>query len=151
MREDPVAHGTRLQLAIYALAARGFLRCEGPVIGRYWLTSSGRSEDSIACELTEELTARLRDVVSMIVDGIEAGVFPGVPGEETYRVDRPTFENCAYCDFDRVCPADRERRWTTAMSTPEVVPLTSLRSDPPASVAGLVTPRPLDLNDGGPT
>jgi hypothetical protein len=44
-------------------------------------------------------------VVSAIEEGVRAGVFPAVPGEEDPWYGG--FTNCRYCDFDRVCSQRR--------------------------------------------
>ncbi len=54
---------------------------------------------------------RFEHVVEVITDGIESGAFPGRPGEETTRFGR-SFDNCKYCDFDAICPTDRDRGWS---------------------------------------
>ena len=46
----------------------------------------------------------------MIADGIEAGRFPFRPGE----LDRGSFDHCRSCDFDAVCPTDRDDFWQSA-------------------------------------
>jgi RecB family exonuclease len=143
--KDPVAGGTRLQLPIYALAAKAYLRTDRPVLARYWLTSWERAHDSLVCELGDPVLERLREVLSTITNGIEAGAFPGVPGEETYRYRRPTFESCIHCDFDRVCPTDRDRRWALVRDAPENQPIIAL-STPPEGLNGVVRDARLDLS-----
>ena len=54
--------------------------------------------------------------VTAIVDGIEAGVFPAVPGE--WNTWRRTHETCTYCDFDRVCPRDRGEQAEAKVDAP---------------------------------
>jgi len=39
--------------------------------------------------------------------GIAQGAFPQRPGDEQVRTDRITWDNCSYCEYDRVCPAAR--------------------------------------------
>jgi ATP-dependent helicase/nuclease subunit B len=102
--DDPVDRGRRLQLPLYALAAGGG---EGPVRARYWFTSEKGRFESIGYVVDEPVLARLREVLTVIADGISAGVFPARPGD----VDRQTYKNCAYCDYDRLCQRDRGRQW----------------------------------------
>jgi len=143
--KDPVAGGTKLQLPIYALAAQAVLGWEGPVEARYWLTSWGRAHGSLRCTLDDALLTRLREVLSAITDGIDGGAFPGVPGEETYRYRRPTFENCSHCDFDRLCPTDRDRRWSVARVSPVTAPINALGEPPDDALLGMVRSQPVDL------
>jgi len=48
---------------------------------------------------------RFLAVATTIVDGIEAGAFPAVPGE--WNAFFRTHSECRYCAFDTVCPVDR--------------------------------------------
>jgi len=147
--KDPVAGGTKLQLPIYALAARAYLEWDGPVMARYWLTSYEREDPSFVCTLEDALLERLREVLTHIATGIDSGAFPGYPGEETYRGRRPTFENCAYCEFDRLCPTDRDRRWALAEDAPEVGPVRALTEEPADSLKEMVRKSPVDLRGAG--
>jgi len=145
LRADPVAAGTKLQLPIYALAAQAYLDWGGPIHARYWLLSWGRAQDSFFCTLDDRLLGRLREIVSNIVDGIEAGAFPGVPGGETFRRSGPTFENCRYCDFDRLCPSDRDRRWSIVREAREAAPIVALGRPPGDDLRDVVHPQPVNL------
>jgi hypothetical protein len=87
----------------------------------------------------------LREVVSTIADGIGAGVFPGVPGNVAYRPGRVTFDNCVYCDFDRLCPADRDRRWSRVQESAEVEPVIALLEAPSGDLNGIVGSPDADL------
>ena len=145
LTKDPVVAGTKLQLPIYALAARSSLDWAGPVRARYWLTSWNRRFESLLCTLDDTLAARLREVVTTIATGIEAGVFPGVPGAETFRNGRPTFDQCLHCDFDRLCPSDRDRRWSVVRNSGQVDPVVALGSSPDHQFEGVVTRAAVDL------
>lgn len=100
---DPVDRGRRLQLPLYALATRS----AEPVRARYWFTSEKGRFESIGYVVDEAVLARLRDVLRVMADDIAAGVFPARPGD----VDRQTYKNCAWCDYDRLCQRDRLRQW----------------------------------------
>lgn len=148
LRHDPVAGGTKLQLPIYAMAARAHLDPPGDVKARYWLTSWQRSSPSYECDLSPELEERAKAAMGLIVSGIESGAFPGVPGELD-TMPGGTFENCRFCDFDRLCPADRDRRWATLRESPLVAPVVELKEEePPADLEGLVRSAPIDPTDG---
>ena len=44
-------------------------------------------------------------MLGTLVDGIEGGVFPALPGD--YNLFFRTNENCRYCEFDSLCHRDR--------------------------------------------
>jgi ATP-dependent helicase/nuclease subunit B len=150
LTKDPVAGGTKLQLPIYALAARAFVDKPGQVLARYWLTSWKRNAPSYACGLSAALEERTREVMQLIVSGIESGSFPGVPGEADTRPGY-TFDNCRHCDFDRLCPTDRDRRWSSIRRTEPAAVIVQLKeAEPPAGTDGLIQARVLrsDEEDG---
>ena len=135
---DPVASGTRLQLPLYALAARARFGTAdaGPVHARYWLVSSERSAPCYHLVVTEDVEDRFRHVIGLIAKGVEAGAFPGVPGPAIYD---GRFENCRTCDFDKLCPAARERQWNRKLEDPSLRAVTGLLDDDiPGSLAGAV-------------
>jgi hypothetical protein len=107
--------------------------------------SWGRDQDSYFCTVDDRLLDRLREIVSNIVEGIEAGAFPAVPGAETFSPSGPTFENCRYCDFDRLCPSDRDRRWSIVREARETAPIIALSQPPGDELRDLVHPLPVDL------
>ena len=54
----------------------------------------------------------LAAAVETIVEGIDNGVFPARPGEsKNYGDGGPSFENCRYCEYERVCPRSKARLW----------------------------------------
>jgi ATP-dependent helicase/nuclease subunit B len=106
--DHPVLDGSKLQLPIYALALRA-LR-EDPhlrVRAEYWFTSNKGQWRSIGYELSEAILERLRDVLRIIVDSIEAGQFPQRPAEPGWR----PYIDCEYCDPDGLGTGDRHREW----------------------------------------
>ncbi len=117
-QSDPTLRGTKLQLPIYGLAAQSRLG-EGPVRAAYWFVSAREAFTQIAYPSGPEAGQRFRDAVTAIVDGIEAGAFPGRPGDEDTRFGR-TWDNCKYCDFDAICPTDRDRAWDRVRPAPEL-------------------------------
>jgi hypothetical protein len=117
------------------------------VHARYWFTGWNREDETLSCAVDEEVIDRLRDVVSTIVDGIDAGAFPAVPGDVTYRPGRVSFDNCVYCDFDRLCPTDRDRRWSMVQAEPAVAPVVELRQPPSEDLAGVVQSLRADLTE----
>ena len=61
--------------------------------------------------------ARLMDVLESVKRGVLAGAFPQIPGDETMRPGKFSWENCVYCDFDRICPAGRDVVWDRKRAT----------------------------------
>ena len=122
MGGDPLDRGRRLQLPIYALAAR--LRYPGAreIRAAYWFISArGRFEmKDVALRDVED---RFTETAAMIVSGIRRGVAPAHPGKPGMN-QRP--RNCAYCDFDRICPSNRERVWERKRSAPGMEPYLAL-------------------------
>lgn len=114
--DDPVWAGGRLQLPLYAEAARQALGAER-VEAAYWYVSQrgGFGRDEVT--LDEHTANRFREVVGQIVDGIDGGTFPAAPGEPSWF--HGTDENCAYCDFDELCPVDRGAQYDAKESAPE--------------------------------
>lgn len=112
--EDPVDAGRHLQLAVYALAARALLDESAPVSASYRFLDEGGAEKSVALDV--DLAERTSEVVGIIADSVQAGLFPFNPGEAR----RDSFTNCAYCDFRSVCPPDRDDFWEEASKDPDL-------------------------------
>ena len=130
---DPLVGGRRLQLPLYALAARAHFGASGPVRARYWMVSAERATACYHLELTAEVEAHFADVVGRIARGVESGAFPGTPGPPR----NGGFDGCLWCDFDRVCPATRDREWAAKRADPALAPVVELlEADVPESVAG---------------
>ena len=66
---------------------------------------------------------RLVDVLGVLVEGITAGRFPARPGEEHWQGG---WEHCHFCEFDRVCQADRDRAWERVQGTAELAAYVAL-------------------------
>ena len=115
--DDPVWAGDRLQLPVYAEAARQHLGADS-VESAYWYVSQrgGFGRDAVA--LDEETSERFRAVVGQIVEGIDGGIFPAAPGEPSWLHN--TEANCAYCPFDDLCPVDRGAQYDAKIDAPEL-------------------------------
>ncbi|MCC7075990.1 MAG: PD-(D/E)XK nuclease family protein, partial [Acidimicrobiia bacterium] len=100
---DPVKAGTALQLGLYSEAARALLGA-GTASAYYWMVGT---EDCPrhGYDWDDACRARFVEVVTAIVDGIEAGAFPANPGD--WQIWWRTHDNCRYCGFDDICPRDR--------------------------------------------
>lgn len=129
--DDRFVGGTKLQLAAYALAARRHFGSV-PTVAEYWYLSERWRFKREGYEVTDEVIDEFRDVLSRIVTGIEAGLFPARPGEEIYHPLRGgyTYAHCAYCPYDRVCPVDRADAWERHRSDPALQGYTSLSEAP---------------------
>ena len=124
LADDPVRAGRSLQLGVYAEAARAQLGAD-QVDSFYWAISAKEKYRQLGYPWTEDRRSRFLDVTETIVDGIEAGVFPARPGEYQSFWDR--HENCGFCDFDRVCPRDRDDDQRATAGAPELGLLERLR------------------------
>ncbi len=125
--DDPVKAGLRLQLPVYAAAARqmrGSTPENGAVAAAYWYVSTrgGFAREQVA--LDAATSERFGVVVDHIADGIDAGTFPAVPGEWSAFFGRST--NCRWCEYDGLCAADRIGQWETKVDAPELAPFHSL-------------------------
>jgi RecB family exonuclease len=119
MADNPLNDGRRLQLPLYARAVAERLERVGERTGLYWLTKVNEIKEMV---LDEELESHLEDAVGAALDGIGDGVFPGVPGE-VVGWPRLSFENCKFCDFDRICPTDRQSEWERVQSDTALTPI----------------------------
>jgi RecB family exonuclease len=99
--EDPFNGGKKLQLPIYALAAADATLIKA----MYWFISSNGEFKQIDYEEKPDNRKRFEDTVKTILESMQAGAFPAVPGEENEFYNN--FENCTYCDFTRICSRRR--------------------------------------------
>jgi hypothetical protein len=131
LKDDPVDRGRLLQLPLYGLAARArFGDDDTEVQSRYWMVAERTDFRSWKVAVDDETIDRLRHALGVLVDGITAGRFPARPGEEDWRGG---WEHCTYCDFDRVCQADRDRAWERVRTTPELEAYIELAEAEPAT------------------
>ncbi len=119
--------GTRLQLPVYALAARRELG-DAPVHAAYWHVRERWNFKVEGYTVDSEALDELRDVLSRIVAGVEGGVFPAVPGDDAYdwRRRRDTHEHCRWCPYDRLCTVERADAWERKRHDPAAEVLVSL-------------------------
>ncbi len=124
---DPVSGGTQLQPALYGLAARR-LGQSVPVDAGYWYTPR-RGVDNAIVRITidDVVVERLRSVLGVVLTNIAAGNFPAFPKTANNR-----HTNCQYCEFDLICPTDRNRRWQQIRN-----------HDPISELAELIDPDPI--------
>ncbi len=123
--EDPVDGGRKLQLPVYALAARA----QGATAARAFYWNTRAAIDAAVVEFPVD-DARFTEVVGGIIEGIDAGCFIAYPGETSYRPALgDTFDNCAYCSYDRLCAPDRLGAWDRKQGEPAVAPFLALDRD----------------------
>jgi RecB family exonuclease len=111
-----LARGTRLQLPLYALAAREAFGPPSRVDADYWFISTRGGWERVNIPMDERTRADFESSLEAIASGIERGVFAANPGGEGY----PTFDNCGFCDFQRICPPDRDRAWDRLQDASEL-------------------------------
>ncbi len=130
LAKDPVDGGTTLQLGVYAEAVRQHLGADEVDVA-YWMVNPDARYARRGYAWEEPQRQRFTDVVGGIVEGIEAGAFPMVPGE--WSGFHRSFDNCRYCEFDRVCPADRDEQAERKRAAPELAVRAVLAAGEPAS------------------
>ena len=140
---DRLASGKLLQLPIYAMAARKALGGDvSPVSAYYWFASEREGFRRIGYELTTAGEEGLRTTLGVLAGTVEAGMFPPVPGAKQFdgQRRRDTYQNCQYCEFDRICAGgDRKRAWEERKGATELaayVALAELRADAAGGEAG---------------
>ncbi|MDH3755129.1 MAG: PD-(D/E)XK nuclease family protein, partial [Acidimicrobiia bacterium] len=109
---------TRLQLPIYALAARAAVgEPRAPVRAAYWFVSDRGKYEQRGYALTPEIEERFDTVLRTMLDGIEAGVFCAHPDPPRSYVH---FVSCRYCDPDGLGTRDRWAEWERKKHAPEL-------------------------------
>jgi RecB family exonuclease len=111
---DPVLGGTRLQLPVYAYAARAaFGATDTDVDAAYWFVGRG-NDRRIGYAVDADVDAAFDEAVLAIDAGIAAGCFVAVPAPPGPR----PFVDCPYCDPDGLGTADRWREWERKYDAP---------------------------------
>ncbi len=115
--DDPTLAGTRLQLPVYAHAARAaYGTPEAPVAAAYWFVTTKGEYRWLPLTLDAAVDERFDAAVRTILDGITAGVFPCI-------VDPPSswsWPRRTYADPDSRGIRDRWREWERKCAAPEV-------------------------------
>jgi CRISPR/Cas system-associated exonuclease Cas4 (RecB family) len=102
LRENPLAGGTKLQLPAYLAAAADASEARA----LYWFITSRGGFERIEFDATPENLALYERTVEAIVEGVNAGVFPAVSGDEDDFYGG--WKNCGFCEFDRMCSRRRD-------------------------------------------
>ncbi len=121
MKDDPLGAGTHLQLPVYALAVRSRFGQECEIQAAYWFVSARGGFETRGMIFSEPLESGFRDMVRLIVSGIKGGLFPANPG-----TGGEDYNNCAYCDYRRICPADVDIAWERKSQNPELAAYVSM-------------------------
>ena len=133
--DNPDERGTKLQLAVYAQAARAAAgRPDAPVTAQYWFVSDRGDFARLGYEVDGPVLGRVAGTLGTIVAGIEQGVFPSHPDDQF----KP-WVVCPYCDPDGMGVAELRRQWERKRSDPAMAPY-----------ADLVEPLPDDEPQPGP-
>jgi RecB family exonuclease len=126
MDKDELGGGKHLQLPVYAMAIKNVMGESVEVEALYWFASARGNFDRKSVRLGE-VEERFHKMIEIIASGIEQGLFPANPGS----AENP-LENCGYCDFDRICPANRDLIWEQKSQSGEVAHYLKLRDlEPP--------------------
>jgi ATP-dependent helicase/nuclease subunit B len=107
LTHDLTAGGTLLQLPVYIHAARALYPDNELEAGYWFVFETGKNKEwksATAAELQPSFERSLRT----ISHGIQGGVFPARPGNQSHP---DGFSNCGTCDFDSLCPSRRDRLW----------------------------------------
>ena len=82
----------------------------GQVTASYWFISTKGKFQRIEVSESEAADQRLSEIMGVVNEGLTAGAFPQVPGEDQGGIPkRPAFSNCVFCDYNRVCPTGRDQ------------------------------------------
>jgi RecB family exonuclease len=100
--EDPLAGGRKLQLPAYMRAAPE----AKDVHALYWFITQKGGFVPVAYEPAPNRRGAFERTLAAIVSGVQAGSFPAVPGEDNEFYGR--FDNCQFCDYDRICSRRRD-------------------------------------------
>jgi ATP-dependent helicase/nuclease subunit B len=119
---NPVEGGEKLQLPVYAHAARArFGNADTRVEAMYWFVRRERGR-RVQVPLTDKVEQTYADTVGLIAKSIAGGVFPQrAPAEPDFR-----WVQCPYCNPDGLGHGDVRKRWETMRLEPELLAYTGL-------------------------
>lgn len=130
LKDDPVAAGTKLQLPVYAYAARRAYGGEA-VQAQYWFVRRSDAGKRIEVVLDDDLETQYADTLRTLVRSIRDGLFLGKPSK------KPAwgYVDCPYCTPDGLGHEEARARHVRKRKAPELEPLISL-IDPDAATGG---------------
>lgn len=132
LADDDFMAGTTLQLGLYSEAAQQRLG-GGAASAYYWMVDERAGFVPHGYRWTDDRRARFVELLGSMVDGIEQGVFPLVPGD--WDAFQGFHDNCRFCQYDPVCPADRGPQAEAKVDAPQLAVRRTLTSVPVAPVA----------------
>ncbi|WP_138732033.1 PD-(D/E)XK nuclease family protein [Modestobacter excelsi] len=117
---NPVEGGTKLQLPVYAHAARDAYGEDAEVEAAYWFVR--RDKGRIEVPLTDAVERTYAETLQTIVTGIRSGLFPARPpvGPDY------SYVQCSYCNPDGIGHAESRRRWEDKKHDPRLSELVTL-------------------------
>jgi RecB family exonuclease len=114
---DPTAGGGKLQLPVYAHAARAALGLpRAPVVAEYWFLRKDHGV-RVTLPLTRQVERAFAEALAVIADGIALGLFPHRPPAQDGWSE---FIECRYCDPDGAGVADHRNRWARKRHDPRL-------------------------------
>jgi ATP-dependent helicase/DNAse subunit B len=120
-QDDPVVGGTKLQLPVYAHAARReYGDRASDVRSAYWFVRKDRGR--LELELTSDVETTVAETLAVLARSIASGLFPPKAPEQ------PDFAwvQCAYCNPDGIGHADNRDRWVRKRQDPTLTELVAL-------------------------
>ena len=119
--DDPVVHGEKLQLPVYAMAARAAHGDDStPARALYWFVRKDRGR--IELPLTATVQQTYAATVALLVSSMAAGVFPPrAPKDPDFK-----WVQCPYCNPDGLGHGSARERWERKRLTPELAAYTAL-------------------------
>ncbi len=119
-QDDPVVDGTKLQLPVYAYAARARFGADAPVHATYWFVRRERGRRGI--DLTADVEQTYAATLSILVGSIANGLFP------LRAPESPDFAwvQCPYCNPDGIGHAENRERWERKRHDPALAELVAL-------------------------
>lgn len=130
--QDPSVGGRRLQLVLYAEAARAVHdRAGAPIRADYWFVSAKGGFRARGYDVTDEVRSRVLETVGAVADGIAAGLYPPHPEPPQWR----PFVPCRFCDPDGLGTRDQWNDWKRKLADPDLRPYLAVAE--PALLAAL--------------
>ena len=126
--EDPILGGSQLQLPLYALAADAYLGQEaGGVHASYWFTSDTQRWSTRGYVITPKILDTFDEAIDVIVNGIEAGLFPSKPAP--FSSKWTGVGKCIFCDPDELGTREIEEKWQSMLTVESLAPYLRLRGE----------------------
>lgn len=124
---DPTAGGSRLQLVVYAAAARAATGtgADTPVVAEYSFLAKGKFKRiGATVDTTNQQVAT--QALAAIAHGIRSRLFVALPQKAQYRL---SFNRCPWCDPDDMGTAERWEEFERKQHDPRVAALLGLTDD----------------------